>query len=600
MASPEPTSATLTVGDIAAFADTELAEFMKKHRRPNGDFDLPVDGWDQLSKDERDQLAERLKAQERALARSPTSCSRPLDLDALDARLRDVADGDNSLSTQDPPRLRARRRTETPPDWGPIRRKNETRAYYDLINDGSRPLYPIDRLEQVFQSPDNYREMIDPWRDRLRLELWQSFLNRQGPWPEPWELFQRQLARWQDFRRWQNNNRDIEDDGDGGFLSYVERTKAEMKLAMRQDAYVEWLAKKEADASSFKEVWAFVEIGRIEQQNRCAERGCDGFLQYAEAVKRRLAQHNFTRPFHLHEDPKQQDKLTTWIEYLNFEYWWLDRHTRVIERLKTAHDKAWQELVDLKVLRPNETQESVRTDAFVMERQVEEDQAREAVKRAKSEAGRVYQITQEDPQRLRIPKAKRISMLAVATINLNAAKGRLKSIKERNDRIEDFILDTHDYVGAKKDTARQDMLVQWVLEQVPLIEAEMTQTEAREAGSNVTNRMKRRLNTDEDDPEKPAPKRQMLDQQERSHPASGPASNSVILPEAREAHPRSSSMTDQYEGKFSQIKRSTTSGRPRWSGNASPATPQGLRRSARIAARQNSPGTALATDTSRP
>ncbi|KAJ4309035.1 hypothetical protein N0V84_011732 [Fusarium piperis] len=61
MASPEPTSATLTVEDIAVFTDAELAEFMKKHRRPNGGFELPVDGWDKLSKDERDQLAERLK-----------------------------------------------------------------------------------------------------------------------------------------------------------------------------------------------------------------------------------------------------------------------------------------------------------------------------------------------------------------------------------------------------------------------------------------------------------------------------------------------------------------------------------------------------------
>lgn len=480
-------------------------------------------------------------------------------------------------------------------------RENETRAYHDLINDGSRPLYPIDRLEQVFQSPDKYREMIDPWRDRLKLELWQSFLNRQGPWPEPWELFQRQLARWRDFRTWQNDNREIEDDGDSGFLAYVERAKGQMKLMLGEDNYIKWLAEKEADPSSFKEVWDFVEFGRDEQRYRCVERGCDGFPQYAKAVKRRLAQHNFTRPLHLHEDPKQQDKLTTWIEYLNFEYWWLDRQTRAMERLKLAHDKAWQKLVDLKVLRPHETQESIRTDVFAMERQAEQDRAQEAVERAKLEAMKVYKITQEGLQRLQIPKAKRISMLAVATNNLNAAKNRLKLVKTRNDHTGDFVCGTRDYVGAKKDAARQNMLAQWVLEQVPLIEAEMTQTEANEAGSSATKRMKRRLSTDEDDPNNPGPKRQKLGPQElRSQPASGPASDSAILPGAREAHPRSSTAMDQNEAKVSQIKLSTATRRPRRSGDASQATPQRLRRSARIAACRNSPRTALAPGTWRP
>lgn len=61
MDSPEPATAILTVDDIAALSDAELCEFMMKHRRPDGGFGLPVDGWDKLSKDERNQLAERLK-----------------------------------------------------------------------------------------------------------------------------------------------------------------------------------------------------------------------------------------------------------------------------------------------------------------------------------------------------------------------------------------------------------------------------------------------------------------------------------------------------------------------------------------------------------
>lgn len=57
----EPTTAMLPVQDILAFSDVELAQFMQLHRRPNGDFELSVDGWDELSAEERSALAERLK-----------------------------------------------------------------------------------------------------------------------------------------------------------------------------------------------------------------------------------------------------------------------------------------------------------------------------------------------------------------------------------------------------------------------------------------------------------------------------------------------------------------------------------------------------------
>lgn len=57
----ETTKATLSVTDVAALNDAELAQFMQKHRSHNGDFDLPVDGWDKLSMLGRNQLAERLK-----------------------------------------------------------------------------------------------------------------------------------------------------------------------------------------------------------------------------------------------------------------------------------------------------------------------------------------------------------------------------------------------------------------------------------------------------------------------------------------------------------------------------------------------------------
>lgn len=60
MSSKEPATSTLSVGDITAMSDATLGAFMLENRGPDGNFDLPIDGWDKLSKDERALLAERL------------------------------------------------------------------------------------------------------------------------------------------------------------------------------------------------------------------------------------------------------------------------------------------------------------------------------------------------------------------------------------------------------------------------------------------------------------------------------------------------------------------------------------------------------------
>ena len=60
MSSQEPTAPRFSVDDIAAMSDAALAGFMEKNRRPHGAYELPVDDWDKLSKDERKILADRL------------------------------------------------------------------------------------------------------------------------------------------------------------------------------------------------------------------------------------------------------------------------------------------------------------------------------------------------------------------------------------------------------------------------------------------------------------------------------------------------------------------------------------------------------------
>ena len=97
------------------------------------------------------------------------------------------------------------------------------------------------------------------------------------------------------------------------------------------------------------------------------------------------------------------------------------------------------------------------------------------------------------------------------------------SVIKRNDRITSFIRGTFGFHRAKKDAARHTTLVQWVLDQVPLVESELAQSEAAKAkpkkASSGTKR--RRLALDGDDLGERSPKQQKLDsgRSARSTPA---------------------------------------------------------------------------------
>ncbi|KPA35207.1 ankyrin unc44 [Fusarium langsethiae] len=276
MSFAETGRATVSVGEVAAISDAELVQFMQQHRLPYGDYDLPVDGWERLSEDERSRLAERLEAEKRSLAQNPTACSRPLELDGLDARLRQALPNSSfsllpGSQAIDPP--------ESPTTLLNLevhRTKDEIGAYHGLINDSGRPLYPIELIQYVYKDPDNYAEMLRPWQEHL------TPISPSG-------IFQRQWQRWQDFRKWQNDNRGRDDD-DGGFPA----TRARL------------LAEIEADPSCLKSEWDQKQFLRRRQRRLYREHGCRGFCGYAKAVKRRLASHSFTQPFELDEDPKKQ------------------------------------------------------------------------------------------------------------------------------------------------------------------------------------------------------------------------------------------------------------------------------------------------------
>lgn len=487
----------------------------------------------------------------------PQPSSQPLDLDDLNARLRQVSSGGNPTASRARPQSPEQLRHPSPNTYHRIESKEfETIYHNQLVSDGGRPLYPIGMIDQVLERPEAHRELLQP-------------LQKLPGANAPFDIFDDQLKRWKNFRKWQKDNRGLEDENDT-YEAYVREIMFWEELTNLDWAQAEFMAKMEANPLHLEPEWMMQQRVRNRERLWWRERDCNGFADYFEAVKRRLADHGFIRSFELEEDPTQQDKLTTWIEYLGFESWWFDKHIGDIDRLAPEHDKAWKELVDSKIVGPHDTPESVRSDQTALQREIEIRQAQAEVHMAKEEAASVYEFTQVSPHRRLMSEKRRIEMLNKATKDVEDAERRKREIKARHDRVRDFIRGTFKYVDAQRKLACHGLYVQWVLEQIPLVEAEMAQAEAERSRASQSMGKKRVLSPQEDLNAGPSQKRQRTMQ------------GSLPLADGNSAEG-----TVQAQKK-AQSSRPIKAARKRScrSADASSLPPVGFRRSARIAARQ--------------
>ncbi|KAL8354435.1 hypothetical protein RB601_004027 [Gaeumannomyces tritici] len=577
---PEPGASRVSVNDITWMRPVDLAAYIRKHLGPTDDFDLLDHRRHQLPLCERNKVAERLI---HALAEN--RYSRPLDLDDLDARLQKaLSGGPNALPRVSRPRPP---RSGSPTLGGielaecglQIGRMEEADAYDQLVKDSGRPLYPIELLDDISASfprgpirgpmgdlyygtgnPDKYQELLRPWLDDIATGGYFSWWSGGTRIHYPWGVFQRQWKRWTMFRSWQRDNRDLKDDG-GGFPEYLEAEKRRIKREYSERVAADELAELEANPLQLKQYWEGEQRRRKWQRHYCYESGVKEFSDYVDAVKRRLARHGFTRPFELSQDPKQQGKLETWIEYLCFEYWWLDLFTRAIERRQQKRDEN------------------------------EEDMAREALERSQQNAKRIYIETQLDQRRLSIPKPERIRRLQQGNREMLAAESRLEGLKRRSALIKEFKPLSKCLKAAKRDVARHRILLPWILDQIPLIEAELSRGEAAGGldGTRASKTIKRRLDDSDGDD---SPRQTSTEKRRRLSPR--PSNGTVVLDsEIQQKEPVPSIVggieeTLPPEEQQCSRTRAPPAGHSRRTRAAREAASRGLRRSPRIAARLTS------------
>lgn len=299
---------------------------------------------------------------------------------------------------------------------------SERRYYEKLVNDGGRPLYPIHLLENVAKDPGAHQDMLRPW------------LLCHNASPPEWEVFRSQFFAWGHFRRWQMYN----------------RRPGRPREVDQEAAYNNFI----------RYFWR-------ESQT------------YAEAAKNLLEKHDFTRPFQFHDDPGQQDKLTTWIEFLTFIYSFHELFTHRTETSRPAYDEAWTTLVDTKVLRPYETEEYIRSSESATLRDGERARALEAVKSAEAMLASAQLASEFLGVSIWGQEAADMR-IRVAHYRLVTAKDWLASIERRSRLVTDFRMVSRYHFAAKRDMEHLSFRLRWVLEQVPLVEAKVKESAVSE------------------------------------------------------------------------------------------------------------------------
>ncbi|PGH02344.1 hypothetical protein AJ80_08866 [Polytolypa hystricis UAMH7299] len=201
----------------------------------------------------------------------------------------------------------------------------------------------------------------------------------------------------------------------------------------------------------------------------------DRFPAYIKAVEERLRRHGFTRTFELDKDPARQDRLRTWIEYLAHEYWWYDIEAPS-KRQQRRYNDAWGKLVGSEVLTPFDTQESVCSVESGFAEQHKEKEAKKAVESAES-AVNLAQKTLSNPRRIDHCPKELLQRLRQAQSQLDTVTKEYNLIKRRHDLIFEFSGRTKNYRIAADKAKRQSTLLEWILQQIPLIEHELKQSD---------------------------------------------------------------------------------------------------------------------------
>lgn len=235
------------------------------------------------------------------------------------------------------------------------------------------------------------------------------------------------------------------------------------------------------------------------------------------------------------------------------------------------------------MLRPHETEKSLRTFWSLGQSTADREHAKKAVERATSKVKQIYMLTQSDSRRMSIPQQIRIRLLQAVKHEYLAAKTMLASVNRRADLVIEFIRETKLYNSLIQDASRQRLLLPWVWNQVPLLEVELIQSKAKVFSSSGIKSTKRKLDVCDDSLEK-----RNFKKQKSNHQKIGLLVDDGIATQAKKNEENHQQILNDDERSMprNMIRRSKAKKPSIDQFGCFSALSQPTRRSARIAARQ--------------
>jgi hypothetical protein len=345
----------------------------------------------------------------------------------------------------------------------------ETKCYQALLDDGCRPLFPISLLPLVSTNADTYRDLLRPWTRYP--DTCDS---------EDWMVFSRQLQRWKEFRTWQHVERRRP-------VTFAEFLGEHRRDSERIGGSIKWIASPRYEEAT-RMLWERL-YGHIQQLN---EENAEAVMSsYAEAATRLVADCGFVQPFQLHQDPRQQDQWTTYVEYLAFECYWLRWRVRYARKLRRQQDAEWEGLVRAGLVEPLKTYDELTS--MEIENMRERELRRATLAKRSSTAATSTTVTaaaaidvveEMQSQTVRNPRSCRSQQPQNHTQkNMQSFSSPIDVIARRDDVVDKYVDNTPKYRIASAEARHQRCRVEWVQSEISKITAQ--QKAAGESGSTM-------------------------------------------------------------------------------------------------------------------
>ncbi|KAL8369539.1 hypothetical protein RB595_000055 [Gaeumannomyces hyphopodioides] len=330
-----------TVGQLFAMNDPALVQYMVNNRDARQLLDITnITDWDATPEAQQTELLERL-IRLGPQAKAPQF----IDSDQLVSKLNAISRPgvETPLRETEPssPQLARPVSLSPQPSAGKV---HQIQCYHALINNGGRPPCSLEVLDEIYERPAEYIEVLKPWLGDPTSSLS----------PDDLGVFSRPLERWKEFRRWQSDNRGVGMTDDEDLADFRDERRRYF-----ESAGLGQMTTAPDYNKTIEEMWQKERRNRRWERDNFREVRGGSFDEYVEAARRRLREYGFSEDFQPLEDPAQQGERVTWIEYLEFEYWWLDRRARSVQRYQQRRDAIWKELLRSGVLRDGETEEDL-------------------------------------------------------------------------------------------------------------------------------------------------------------------------------------------------------------------------------------------------